>query len=472
MDTSSRRRVRDTWWISATCAVLTVGLAQGVRGTEKGDGATPDPRQIEAGRELFARIWAPKDPRSRGGDGLGPVFNAQSCLACHDQGGPGGAGSAARNIEVVTPEGLPFYGYSYSFAMDFGTGRFQYSFGTPTNAGARNRKSPPIDRNLLAAIHPGFAAAPSVVLHKFGTDPDYQLWRNRVPGQHGTIAISSAERNPTPLFGAGLIDAIPDEAIEQAARRRTASVGRVRGRVARQTDGRIGRFGWKAQTATLAEFVRSAAANEIGLEVPGQPQAADPRLPGIGASGLDMDEADCRDLTAFIRSLPAPTSRAGGDAKTELAAKAGESTFRSIGCADCHLPKLGEVEGIYSDLLLHDMGAKLADSGVYGVFAAGADPAGVGGADRGRDDETAPAGPHEWRTPPLWGLSDSRPYLHDGRASNLEQAILLHGGQGQTSAHRFAQLSSRKKQQLQAFLESLAAPALAEGGRPGLAKAP
>lgn len=471
MDAAPRQRSRAALGL---CGVLaTLGMATASAAQEpaaSGAEARVDGATLAAGRELFERVWAPKDPRSHGGDGLGPVFNAQSCLACHDQGGPGGGGSASRNIEVVTPAAATGYGgYSYSFAMDFGSGRFEYHFGTPQSG--RKGKTPRIDPNLLGTIHPGFREAQSVVLHKFGIDAQYATWRDAVPGPHGPIVVQTAQRNPTALFGAGLIDTISDDAIEDAAKRKINSASRVRGRVSRQRDGRIGRFGWKGQTATLADFVRSAAANEIGLEVPGQPQAADPRLPGIGASGPDMNDAECQALIAYVRSLRAPAPRGNVVAADPEAVKAGEATFRSVGCADCHLPRLGDVEGIYSDLLLHDMGPRLGDSGVYGVFTAGRDaPAPRRGARPGRADENAPAGPQEWRTPPLWGLRDSAPYLHDGRAETLDQAITLHAGQGQSSAHRYAQLTPKRKQQLEAFLKSLSAPA-AEPEKPDLARA-
>ena len=105
------------------------------------------------------------------------------------------------------------------------------------------------DPRVLAAIHAGFQDSRSVVLHRYGTDPTYNAWRELVPGRHGSISVRSSERNPPPLFGAGLIDAIPGEAIEAAARRRLAGSPQVKGRVSRLKDGRIGRFGWKAQTA-------------------------------------------------------------------------------------------------------------------------------------------------------------------------------------------------------------------------------
>lgn len=420
----------------------------------------PDPEEtIRAGRELFARVWKPNDARSRGGDGLGPVFNAQSCLACHDRGGPGGAGTDERNVEIATATGAGGAGYqfAYAFGMDFGAGRFEYRLASQEPAQAKGRAA--LDPVALAAIHPGFPRSPSLVLHRFGTDHGYHAWRAAVPGAHGTVLVRTSERNPTPLFGVGLIEAIPDAAIEAAARRKFPGSSRVKGRVSRLDDGRVGRFGWKAQTATLREFVLSAAAAEIGLEVPGHRQAGDPRLPGLAAPGLDLDEDDCDALTAYVRGLPAPVVREPADASEAAQLKAGEATFKAIGCAACHLPKLGDVEGIYSDLLLHDMSPRLGDTDSYGVFVA--QPAGAGAvapANGGARGGESAATVREWRTPPLWGLRDSAPYLHDGRAPTVDQAVTRHGGQGAPASQRYAQLSPRRKQQLGAFLLSLSAP--------------
>ena len=303
-----------------------------------------------------------------------------------------------------------------------------------------------------------FETSNSTVLHHFGTDPAYHAWRGSVPGRHGTILIQSSERNPPALFGAGLIDAIPDEAIEAAARRKSPGAAQVKGRVSRLKDGRIGRFGWKAQTATLDDFVRSAAAGEMGLEVPARHQAADPRLPGLAATGLDMDESECDALVDYVRSLPLPVAIKPADDRDAAQWKAGEATFKSIGCTACHMPKLGDVEGIYSDLLLHDMGPQLADTDAYNVFVGEPSQAdGLRVPDRVRT-ETGTASVREWRTPPLWGIRDSGPYLHDGRAATIAEAIRLHAGQGATAARRYAELSPRRKQQLEAFLSSLATP--------------
>jgi CxxC motif-containing protein (DUF1111 family) len=419
-----------------------------------------------SGRELFERAWTQNDPRGHGGDGLGPAFNAQSCVACHSLGGAGGAGDIDHNIEIasVTGQFSPGTGFSYSFSMDFGTGRFEYRMGGYPE-GSTPRESPATLR-AMAAIHPGFRESKSVLLHRYGTDPAYNLWRETVLEPHGPVQAQVTERNPPPLFGAGLIASIPDAVIEAAAKRKFAGQTAVKGRVSRLKDGRIGRFGWKAQTATLEDFVLSAAAGEMGLEVPGRHQAADPRLPGLAARGLDMDQADCDALISYVRRLPAPIAIKPADQGEAAQVKSGEEVFRSIGCTGCHMPRLGDVKGIYTDLLLHDMGPRLADADAYTVFTNTNERA-KSNANAAALPAAAPDGPggglatasiREWRTPPLWGLRDSAPYLHDGRATTIDQAIALHGGQAAVAAKRHADLTPRRKQNLEAFLMSLAAP--------------
>ena len=116
--------------------------------------------------------------------------------------------------------------------------------------------------------------------------------------------------------------------------------------------------------------------------------------------------------------------------------------------SDARTPRLGDIEGIYSDLLLHRMGDESAGGAGY---RGNAEP---------RSDPSGPE-PSEWRTPPLWGVADSAPYMHDGRADTLEEAIRLHGGQGKEAASQFARLSPPGQQQLVAFLKTLRAPGVA-----------
>jgi RNA polymerase sigma factor (sigma-70 family) len=409
----------------------------------------------ERGKMLFAKDWAPNDPRSPGGDGLGPVYNETSCVACHGQGAPGGAGPGNKNVVLVTA-----------------------SVTGPDKARG------------LEKLHPGFRNRRSTVLHRYGTDPQYASWRRRfyesggnpsdsrsnsgedivearirgakqqtIPGQRlnersttfrpsDGVVLSVSQRNTPALFGLGRIDTISAEALAGVAAHQPAE---IRGKVSRTPDGRVGRFGWKAQLATLSEFIRAACANELGLEVPGHSQAVSPLAPSQKAKGLDMTDAECDDLVAYLRSLPAPVAIDPSGPHGTEDIRGGRRLFAAVGCADCHLPSLGDVRGIYSDLLLHDLGPSLGDSGSY----------------YGNEGPTFPGGasPQEWRTPPLWGYRDSGPYLHDGRAEDLEEAVALHGGQAHSSTRRFFGLSTEDRFRIEAFLKSLVAPsATAESG--------
>jgi CxxC motif-containing protein (DUF1111 family) len=193
---------------------------------------------------------------------------------------------------------------------------------------------------------------------------------------------------------------------------------------------------------------QSACANELGLEVPGHHQAASPLDPDAKAKGLDLTQGDCDALVAYVRSLPAPTDRKTTLPAVSTAVKEGRLMFDSAGCATCHRHKIGDVDGIFSDLLLHDMGPDLSDSGsYYGITKPDTSEEGVKR--------------QEWRTPPLWGFRDSAPYLHDGRAKNLEEAAALHGGEATRSAKEFFKLVPDERLRIQAFLRSLAPPIVA-----------
>ena len=440
--------------------------------------------QIKLGREMFLREWTSDDPRSHGGDGLGPVFNDSSCVACHNLGGIGGGGPNGKNVDILTLK-------SRHFA--------QTSTGKETAASVEE----------ASKIHPAFPAVTSVVLHRFGTAPDYVKWRlERLMLAAGTLAsvnleglgknpsqslavmevtqsrmagrklgprrssparglgVTRSQRNPTALFGAGLIDSIPERALEERSATRFDRFPHIRGRLSRLDDGRIGRFGWKAQVPSLTEFVLTACAVELGLEVPFHRQGGDPLVPNLTAQGLDLNLDECLSLTMFVRSLPAPGRQTPTAGEESVAIRTGNMLFQSVGCATCHAPELGGISGIYSDLLLHDMGPDGSDTGSYRVFrpepsSPGLTPSGPlvnqSGAPPGATN--LGANEREWRTPPLWGLRDSGPYLHDGRAETLEQAIALHGGEGEEPKQKYFALSPQRRQQVQAFLKSLVAPA-------------
>jgi CxxC motif-containing protein (DUF1111 family) len=179
------------------------------------------------------------------------------------------------------------------------------------------------------------------------------------------------------------------------------------------------------------------------LSNPGHPQPTPLGKPSYQQVGMDLTLDQCNQITAFVASLPRPKEADAGAAAHE-----GKKVFANIGCANCHTPDLGSVDGIYSDLLLHRMGQTLQGGGSYGQ------PPPEDPNSRPHDGPLA----DEWRTPPLWGVADSAPYMHDGRANTLEQAIQFHGGQAASSAHLFAHLPTVERTQLISFLKNLRAP--------------
>jgi CxxC motif-containing protein (DUF1111 family) len=500
---------------------LVVAVVLGASGASAG-ASIPARQRVEEGRELFLREWTAGDSRSHGGDGLGPVYNDTSCVACHNAGGPGGGGPSSKNVDIISafPIGVP------APATSEEPGFFSQAFTALTGleAPAPARPAPPRgpDTRALVQAHAGFRTARSLVLHRFGLDPGYEAWRRGLIGngrfmtraslrmlqgfgkaqaeidqikffvqnsndvraqqQIGNFFVLRSQRNPTALFGAGLIDAIPEAVLEAAAARKHPDRPEIAGRVSRQKDGRIGRFGWKAQTPSLDDFVRTACAVELGLDVPGHHQAGLPQKPEAKPVGFDLSDDQCGALLAYVASLPQPAEILPASPAERQAIGAGKVAFERVGCSACHRRKLGDVEGIYSDLLLHDMGPDTGDTGAYGAFvpdpsepdvvdtdppavatdvdvvATPVDRAPAPAPARAAKRPTGPATRQEWRTPPLWGFRDSGPYLHDGRAATLDEAVALHGGEAAGSARDYFALRPLERQQLAAFLKTLVAP--------------
>jgi CxxC motif-containing protein (DUF1111 family) len=271
--------------------------------------------------------------------------------------------------------------------------------------------------------------------------------------------IDIGQRNTPALFGASVIDAIPDAAILANERNQHLKLGLSvlngeqlpAGRAAKLSRERVGKFGWKANIGNLPEFVRIACANELGLGNPLQAQPASLSQPAYRPRGLDLTDQQCDQMTAFIASLPLPREVMPSSAAEAARAVAGKKHFKQIGCINCHTADLAEARGLYSDLLLHEMGEGLGGGGggFYGEEPS-ADP----------DFDGGSTSPSEWRTPPLWGVADSAPYLHDGRAATLAEAIKLHSGQATSSVNRFANLSDVQQEELIAFLNTLRAPSV------------
>ena len=427
----------------------------------------------EVGRKLFVDRWSAHDKRSFQGDGLGPMHNATSCAACHHQAGPGGGGAGQHNVQLLSVVPVD-----------------------PHKAGAKD-----LSKRLIA-LHPGFKidgsdqARPNIVLHRFGAEGDYFDFRAKLlgieepradvdparravvavalakrrrnippvealPPVHG-IAFTLSQRNTPALWGAGLIDAISDTVIKENAESQKLASPEVAGRAPRATGGGVGRFGWRGQTDSLRQFVMIACANELGLQTKDHPQPLNPLSSEYRLAGHDMSDTEIDAMVRFVGNLAKPIEVKPATPLATERARKGEEVFNHIGCAVCHPRELGKVGGLFSDLLLHDLGPSLSDPvepnpDVDIVERRGFGYSGTGSifTEKERPDATLP---QQWRTPPLWGVRDSAPYLHDGRAATLLAAITQHGGQAAASTSKFNALTSVDRICLIGFLETLQAP--------------
>jgi CxxC motif-containing protein (DUF1111 family) len=352
-----------------------------------------DSARFYAGRALFNKIFSPAE-------GLGPAFNENQCSACHTVPAAGGTTGFERIVKAT--------GHGASGACD-----------PLIEAGGENIRT---------------QATPLLRATGFGQE--------RIP----PAATDTSRVLPPFLFGLGLLEAIPEGDIADRADPLDEDGDGISGRAARGPDGRLTRFGRKADIATIEAFTRSALLLEMGLtsrtgdvdRVNGvaPPEGTDP------APDPEVDPATVALLTDFTRFLAppapaAPISRAQADTFAT-----GERLFERVGCTGCHTPTLrtGSTEvaalsdntvRVYSDLLLHDMGPELAGVCAYD------------------------AAPTELRTTPLMGLQHRSFYLHDGRALDLRDAILAHGGEAQASRDAFARLPWLRQEYVVIFLRSL-----------------
>jgi CxxC motif-containing protein (DUF1111 family) len=240
-------------------------------------------------------------------------------------------------------------------------------------------------------------------------------------------------RQPPSAFGLGLVDTLPEEVIIANADPDDEDGDGISGRVSWTNDGRVGRFSWKAQVPSLAEFVRDAVGAELGMTLPyqhGLTFGATHDKDDIPDPEFDLVEAQV--LVFYLASLAPPPRH--GDPNDPLV-RQGEDVFVKVGCASCHIPTLDGPSGpvpLYSDLLLHE------------ILPAGA-----------RGIESGSANMREFRTSPLWGIRDTGPYMHSGEADTLEEAIKLHDGEGASSRDAYLVLDPGELQALLAFLDSL-----------------
>lgn len=426
-----------SWRSSAVLFVVVGALVWLIAGRMAARTDTATSAQMQrAGEELFVHQWVANDPQAHG-DGLGPVFNATSCAACHFQGGVGGGGDVAHNVVAYEVQ--------------------------PT---IRHRK---LQKGLVHtfAINKEFAESHALLSECFPIIPG----GDRVVGgctikfeDFDPVKIETT--NSIALFGDGLIDRLSDTAIRLNHARRVAkqlsreiggdfqTVGSGRPRVLR--DGRLGKFGWKAQFATVREFVAAACANELGLGTPQMPQAK-PLGKEYQCQEADLDRQEFQQLVAFVNALPAPVELLPSDPAQRTLAERGKQLFNSVGCAECHTPSIGEVAGIYSDLLLHSLTSKISDGYTHEILVEVPLP------------DSHPK-PEEWRTPPLWGVADSAPYFHDGSAGTLQAAILRHEGDALAVTKAYKELPPADQDAVVAFLKTLKAPPVPQASAEMVAK--
>ncbi len=337
---------------------------------------------VKQGADTFDHKFTPAES-------VGPLFNGQACATCHNTPANGGMG--------VTPDT-----FVTRVAM------INNGFFDPLSS-----HGGPIARQHSVAELGEPCGLPT------GMPPQ---------------ANASSRRSAMTLRGTALIDDVLVSQILAAAADPAIPAG-LRGRPNVLPDGRIGRFGWKAQTATLVEFMGEAMRDEIGVT---NPIASRDLVRGCRASVVtpEADAVPMTSLAAFLNTIDPPPPAAS--CLATASATQGAASFKSLGCASCHRPQY-VVPGsnnalapqLYSDLLLHDMGA-LAD-----------------------EFEQGSATGSEFRTAPLWRVSDRQHFLHDGRAATIRDAILAHGGQAAAIAQAFQALSEADKQALLDFLNCI-----------------
>lgn len=384
------------------------------------------PEKVAAGKFLFEHEWTENDPLSTG-DGLGPVFNDVSCVACHFQGGTGGAGPNAKNVTTFTviptsnrPE--PVSGVLHASAI---ADVFQES-----RKNLRNRF--PIIKGEVREVEMEGCGTTRYVVPDF--DP-----------------VLTQSINTPALFGLAEIETIPSYVIAFHSANRTFEnikndyTGEVSGNSAgvSVTDGTVaGKFGWKGQHGSLEDFIAKACAVEIGLSNSMRKQDLPGKFTEDKKAELDMTSRQFHELVCFVRSLPRPVQVWPTDPTLNAQAREGENVFQRIGCAQCHVPDLGGVEGIYSDFNLYNLTPPNQQSGLYG-------------------NADLPSNFTEldlWKTPPLWGVADSAPYMHDGSAPTLDAAIRHHKRDAAGSGKLYEGLNSNDRKCLIAFLKTLRSP--------------
>lgn len=376
-------------------AALLLGLATGCARPVPPGGPLPGLSRAE--RDRFERGRVEFERAFTPETGLGPLFNANACAECHEDPVPGGPGD---EVEVHVAIFDPVTGLCDPLA---------------------ERGGPVFQQEATPALKTAL-----------GIDAE------PIPA----AASTRGGRSSPDVLGFGLLDAVPDSRVLARADPDDRDQDGISGRVNRFFDGRLGRFGRKAFVPTLLEFNEGALPIEQGVTTPRIPSeetiGGEPIPAGVDpVPEPEVDRETVELIDAFVRLSAPPAPE-----RLTSAAKRGRKTFRRIGCVRCHVPTLETGDNpvralrykrvdAYTDLLLHDMGPELADI-CFGL-----------------------ALPSEFRTEPLMGLRLSEVFLHDGRATSIEEAIRLHGGEATRSRERFGALTERERRALLEFLGSL-----------------
>jgi CxxC motif-containing protein (DUF1111 family) len=387
---------------------------------------------FDLGYSVFNTDWVPANSPPGRIDGLGPVFNSQSCDACHNSRrrgrGPRGDGDAPPDLVIQLGRLLR------DRSVQRGTAEYGYVLNPLAIKGFKPEARISIRYEEQART---LVDGTRIELRA----PHYQVSGLSGPAlPPGTVLMP---RLPPPVQGAGLLERVPQSELARIAAAQAGGHDGVHGRVAVLGTGRdaaVGRFGWQASEPSVASQIGNAFAREMGLSNPlvgyadcGAQDIACQSAPTGGTPEVEPELFNA--VVSFqrlhavpVRRLPDPSSP-------------GARLFEQVGCAQCHRMTLrvGNDATIhpYTDLLVHDMGEGLADRDIAG--------------DAAHD---------EWRTAPLWGMnaayaSGQPQLLHDGRARSMEEAVLWHAGEGQVARERFARLSADERRTLVSWVEQL-----------------
>lgn len=422
---------------------------------------------FHAGKALAHQPWIKAPTTTDARDGLGPIYNARTCLACHANGGRGSIPDSPEEMLITGVLRLSIPGADTVHGV----------IPEPVYGGQFQSQSVSLSHQLrhvagIDSVNTKGEVKPEGYVHVNWTydnfvypdgeklslrRPDVEIRQLGYGEMHADTLISL--RNAPPIHGMGLLQEIPQAAINELADPDDKDGNGISGRVNQVWDfsaqrSAPGRFGLKANTANIRDQVAAAFRNDVGIVssvFPDQP-CSDAQETCLNAAhgsdndGLEINDSLLKLVVDFNRSLAVPQRRKPDH---PMVLKGREQFYRA-GCANCHNPSFttaetsqfphlsGQTIWPYSDLLLHDMGPDLAD---------------------GRADYSASGS--EWRTAPLWGVglsnavNGSRQFLHDGRARSVEEAIVWHGGEAQRSRDFFVALEKSDRRALIAFVRSL-----------------